>query len=85
MKTKCKHVKILMTRKLIKSNELNKPGTGEKPKYNRGKATPPPETALTVSIKEGGGCCGGRRRIKKKKNGKKKRKTLRKMINIHIK
>lgn len=59
MKTKCKHVKILMTRKLIKSNELNKPGTGKKPKYNRGKATPPPETAPTVSIKEGGGCCGG--------------------------
>lgn len=41
MKTKCKHVKILMTRKLIKSNELNKPGTGKKPKYNRRKATPP--------------------------------------------
>lgn len=41
MKTKCKHVKILMTRKLIKSNELNKPGTGKKPKDNRGKGNPP--------------------------------------------
>lgn len=41
MKTKCKHVKILMTRKLIKSNELNKPGIGKKTKYNGGKATPP--------------------------------------------
>lgn len=61
MKTKCKHVKILMTRKLIKSNELNKPGTGKKPKYNRGKATPPPETALTLSIKEVGAVVGGRR------------------------
>lgn len=49
MKSKCKHVKILMTRKLIKSNELNKPGTGKKPKYKRGKATPPPDNPHGVN------------------------------------
>lgn len=36
MKTKCKHVKILMTRKTNKvANELNKLGIGKKTKYNR--------------------------------------------------
>lgn len=44
MKTKCKHVKILMTRKTNKvANELNKLGIGKKTKtkYNREKATLP--------------------------------------------
>lgn len=60
MKTKCKHVKILMTRKLIKSNELNKPGIGKKTKYNRAKGNTPHQRQLSrCQIKEGGGHCGG--------------------------
>lgn len=42
MKTKCKHVKILMTRKTNKvANELNKLGIGKKTKFNREKGNTP--------------------------------------------
>lgn len=70
MKTKCKHVKILMTRKTNKvANELNKLGVGKK-KLNltEKKATLP--TGERSRWRGGGGRAVGFIKIKKKKRKK---------------
>lgn len=55
MKTKCKHVKILMTRKLIKgAHELNKLGVGKKTKVSQGKRQHSPQRQFSDVKEEGG-------------------------------
>ncbi len=89
MKTKCKHVKILMTRKTNKvANELNKLGIGKKTKQNitGKKATLPTRDSFQDvkggeeerAVLRGGGIAVSF--IKKQTN-----KALRNMIIIHIK